>query len=295
MVDRDRRRAVLLAGLAIVAMALLAAGLSALELAPGRPTPRLRPPAEIEAEQGRALGQGLVHLITVVLGILSVLLVALFAAYLVFSADSKKRLRIALVLLACLLILYWVSQSSPQQLEQAQQVPVPTALTPEPLTALPPDTARPSVELDLRPPGWLVWLGAITLALLAAGVLAGIGWLAWSRAQQQPTPLERLAETAQWALGALETGADLDDTVMRCYFEMGQVLKQQRGIVRQEAMTPREFQRALRGSGLPQEAVAQLTSLFERARYGSGIPGAEEERQAIACLGTIVEACRSMP
>jgi hypothetical protein len=291
--DQNRRWAVLLTSLAIVAMALLAAGLSNLELAPGRPAAHLQQPAEIDTEQGRALGQGLLDVIVVVLGILSVLLLALFAVYSFFSAEAKKRLLITLALLACLLVLYWVSEANPQQPEQAQQAPVPTAPTSLPATALPPGTAPPTVELDLHPPGWLVWLGATVLALLAAGVAASIAWLVWSQVQREPTPLEQLAEKAEWALSALEAGADLDDTIIRCYFEMSQILKQQRGIVRREAMTPREFERGLRGTGLPEEAVAQLTRLFEKVRYGSGIPDEREEHQAMTSLAAIAAACRS--
>jgi hypothetical protein len=286
---------VLLAVLAIVAMVLLATGLSSLEFAPGQAAPRLRLPVETNTGQGRTLSQGLLNLVTVVLGILAIVLVALFAVYLIFSADAKKRLLTVLGLLACVAVLYWVSQANPQQPVQVQQTQTPIAATPEPGPALPGDPAPQAVELDFHPPGWLVWLGAIALALLTAGAAAGIAWFVWSQGQRQATPLEQLAEKAEWALGALEAGADLEDTIMRCYFEMGEILKRERGIVRQEAMTPREFERGLRGSGLPQEAVAQLTRLFEEVRYGTGIPREQEERQAMTCLATIAEACRSAP
>jgi hypothetical protein len=104
-----------------------------------------------------------------------------------------------------------------------------------------------------------------------------------------------LAREAQEALHALQAGVDLQDAVMRCYFEMGQILSEQRGIRRGETMTPREFERHLRGAGLPQQPVEQLTRLFEGARYGARVSGKREERQAIACLTAIVDACRSMP
>jgi hypothetical protein len=291
--DRTRRRVVLLAGLAIVAVALLAAGLSSLELTPGNLPARLLLPTEASAGQERAFTQELLDLIIVVLGILTVVLVALLAVYLIVTADARVRILIALGLLGWLVVLYLVSQANPPPPGQAMQPVTPAGPTPLPATALPPGAALPTVELDLRPPGWLVWLGAIGLALLGAGAMAGIAWLVWSQSQQPPAQLTQLAEKAEWALSALEAGADLDDTIMRCYFEMGQILKRQRGIVRGEAMTPREFERGLRGSGLPQEAVDQLTGLFEQVRYGSGIPGEREERQAMTCLAAISEACRS--
>jgi hypothetical protein len=294
--DRNRRWVVLLAGLAIVATVLLAAGLSDLELAPGQTPARLQMPTETEAGEGRTLSQELLDLLGVVLAIVTIVLVALLAVYLLLSADAKKRALLALGLLAWLVILYLVSRANPPPPEQAQEAV--GSVTPTPLAAatpFPAGTALSTLELDVHPPTWLVWLGAVALAMLAAGAIAGIAWVVWSQSRQRLAPLEQLAQEAERALSALEAGADLDDTIMRCYLEMGQILKRQRGIVRQEAMTPREFEQGLRGSGLPQEAVAQLTRLFENVRYGTGLPGDREERQALTCLEAIAEACRSTP
>jgi hypothetical protein len=80
---------------------------------------------------------------------------------------------------------------------------------------------------------------------------------------------------------------------MRCYYEMSRVLRQQRGIRRHQAMTPREFATFLEEAGLPTEAVRRLTELFEQVRYGAKSPGRDEGAQALACLETIVEFCRS--
>jgi hypothetical protein len=294
--DRNRRWVVLLAGVAIVAVVLLAAGLSELELAPGQAPARLQSPSETGGGEGRAVRQGLVELLGIVLAILTVLLVGFLAIYLIISADAKKRMLLALGLLAWLLVLYLVSQNNPPPPEEAQATVVAATPTlPLSATPLPTGAALTTIELDLHPPAWLVWLGAVALAALAAGAVTGIAWLVWSQRQQRLAPLEQLAQEAERALSALEAGAGLDDTIMRCYVEMGQILKTERGIVRQEAMTPREFARGLRGTGLPEEAVAQLTRLFENVRYGTGLPGQREERQAMTCLAAIAEACRSTP
>ena len=55
-------------------------------------------------------------------------------------------------------------------------------------------------------------------------------------------------------------------------------------------MTPREFEAALRSTGLPGEPVAKLTHLFEDVRYGAARSGPREEEQAVACLSAIVAA-----
>ena len=67
-----------------------------------------------------------------------------------------------------------------------------------------------------------------------------------------------------------------------------------RGIRRQEAVTPSEFEKQLEDAGLPREPVADLTRLFEEVRYGSKILGEWEGRRAIACLTAIADACRNL-
>jgi hypothetical protein len=71
---------------------------------------------------------------------------------------------------------------------------------------------------------------------------------------------------------------------------MGQVLSQERGIHRQKAMTPREFEQYLAAAGVRDEYIQRLTRLFERFRYGSAVAGEGEEAEAIACLDQIVQA-----
>jgi hypothetical protein len=82
---------------------------------------------------------------------------------------------------------------------------------------------------------------------------------------------------------------------MRCYFEMNRILGQQRGLSRSVTMTPREFEQELRGAGLPEADVEQLTRLFESVRYGARIPDKQQERQAVACLTAIAESCTGSP
>ncbi len=152
----------------------------------------------------------------------------------------------------------------------------------------------PTAEFVAAPPAWLVLVTSLILALLLALALAGMVWWIWLRRRRAVHPLAQLAQEAQDALEALQAGGDLKDVVMRCYFEMNRVLREQRGITRPEAMTPREFERQLEQAGLPGEHVRQLTRLFENVRYGAKVPGEREERQAMTCLTAIVEHCRSL-
>jgi hypothetical protein len=88
----------------------------------------------------------------------------------------------------------------------------------------------------------------------------------------------------------LEAGGELQDVILRCYAQMLDVLKRQRGIRRKEAMTPAEFATWLKAAGLPDRPVTRLTRLFERVRYGGISSGQAEAMEAIDCLNAIANA-----
>jgi Flp pilus assembly protein TadB len=136
-------------------------------------------------------------------------------------------------------------------------------------------------------------VATVVVALVGAALIAAVARAIWRRRQRPSTSLDQLAEQAQDAIDAIEAGADLKDTVTRCYFEMVQVLREERGIQRQRAMTPREFEARLEEAGIPTAQVRRLTRLFEEVRYGDKSLGDEEERQAVISLTSIVRFCRS--
>ena len=72
---------------------------------------------------------------------------------------------------------------------------------------------------------------------------------------------------------------------------MSHFLIDRRGIQRQKAMTPREFEIELKEIGLPAEAVTRLTRLFEAARYNHSQSGHDADQEALQCLKAIVDAC----
>jgi hypothetical protein len=76
---------------------------------------------------------------------------------------------------------------------------------------------------------------------------------------------------------------------------MSRILSEQRGLDRPQHMTPREFERQLAAAGLRDEHIQQLTSLFERVRYGARRTGERDERAAIACLTAIVQTYGGAP
>jgi hypothetical protein len=131
----------------------------------------------------------------------------------------------------------------------------------------------------------LVWIVSA-----AAVILAGAGLLVWSARRNRPgDPVLREAERA---IDALKGGADIRSVIVRCYFQMSQALRRERGIRLEETMTARDFETLLEARGIPRGPVHDLTRLFEEARYGNRKAGLEEEQKAMDCLTAIVRYSR---
>lgn len=150
-------------------------------------------------------------------------------------------------------------------------------------------------EFTPAPSQPLILFSSFVLAVLLALLLTYVVWLTWYRRHPPETcPLDNLAEAVQNALDAFQVGGDFTNIIVRCYAEMSQALEEQRGIRRKEAMTAREFENLLYETDLPHEPVRQLTRMFEDVRYGAKTPDEDEERQTIASLAAIVEACKNV-
>jgi hypothetical protein len=262
----------------IGALVLLAAGLPQLSFRPGRSFALNGGQAQGGASDIARPGAGDISFWRVLFALIFLALLVYFVIAVIFSAQLRREVlrRIAAGLVAVLLFYMLFSAlrgGSPQLAPQATGTPQP----PPPVVGEPPPAfvAQPSQGLVV----------AVSLAL-AALLLAGI-WFFWRRART-PERESPLAALAREALADIEAGGDVHDTVLRCYLEMNRVLSEQRGVERQRAMTPREFERYLAASGLHDEHIRRLTRLFEGARYGARRPGEREEREAVACLTAIV-------
>jgi len=138
-----------------------------------------------------------------------------------------------------------------------------------------------------NPPWWLVFMVSLGLSAL----ILGASLFLWRRLRRRTDSLDLVAGEARKTLRELRAGVDLEEGVIRCYFEMNQVLSEQRGLKRQQAMTTREFEKCLEEVGLPGLHIRRLTRLFEKVRYGAKNLDELENREAISCLTTIVKAC----
>ncbi len=282
----------LLATLIVVGTVLLAAGVPRMELLPGQ---FYALGEGLSFESGMpALGTGSawVEIFFRAGLVIAALLLPFGIVYFLVSPKARKQIiRQALVLLLFFAFYYMVL--SAQLGEVLNNVTTNEIQSPNLTTDSAPSELPPPPEFVADSPPWLVFVATLGVAILITAIVGGGIWLLMNRRRPAPTPLEQLAQEADSALKVIRSGGDLRNTVLRCYAEMSRVLREQRGIERKEAMTPREFEQYLAETGIPAPYVRQLTRLFEDVRYGSKSLGEQEERQAVLCLTAIVDTCRN--
>jgi hypothetical protein len=281
---RQRIGILLITAAVVVSMVLLAASLRQADFSPGYPLPAGEREEETTAGMGMPVFSRYFEYLYMAFLVLSVIFLPLSILYLIVSPEARRNMLRNLVLLSWLALLFLLVRGQRRLFEELELLPG----VEEPVAPL---EAAATVEFVAQPPPWAVTALAILLALLLAAAIVGLVWALWLRLRPPESPLEQLAGEAQGALRALQAGADLRDTILRCYAEMSRAVSAERGLRREAAMTPREFERRLAEAGLPGAPVRQLTRLFEAVRYGAWTPGAEEERQAVACLNDILTAC----
>jgi hypothetical protein len=277
----------------LVTLVLLAANLDGLELSrQGQALPEAA--AQGQTAPLKPLSSPTLSAVFLVFLFVGVVIMPLLFLYVILSPESRKdlirRLLPIIGFFALLVIARGLTNPEEQPTPEATPELQGESAIPETLgESAPPVTLEPPPE----PPGWVVWLATLALGLVVAGILVGGIWVVWQRTQEEAPALEQLGQEAQEALEALQGGADLRDTIIRCYLVMSRILKRRKGLWRDAEMTPREFETSLIKAGLPDEQVRDLTRLFELARYGDRAPLDAEARQAVRCLHAIAEACRS--
>jgi hypothetical protein len=178
-----------------------------------------------------------------------------------------------------------------REVELSQEGVGAALVAPEPAQIEPLEVEEFSAE---RISPWVVWAISLGIGIAAAAVaVAAVTWYRRVRADTV-TPLEAIARRAEATATGIGLGQDLKDAVLRCYAEMSRVVQDERGIRRDRAVTAREFTEYLIKAKLPQEPVYRLTTLFERVRYGAQSATPDDEKEAIASLRAIAEACRSV-
>lgn len=290
--------AIMLVG--VLAIVLLAAGIPSMRLSPGKPWEFWRQllfgGMQLEHGTPPALfsGEGLIDAMRVVFLSVFILIPVLIVAIIISPELRKKALRefLRAALLAAIVLLVFRSgaiETLTGTIPEVQEIAE---------DALPEEGSESYLEempeFAPDPPAFVIWLASFVLALLVLAVGGSIGWYFWQDRLVRRYPVRELAQDAQDALDALQAGEDFRNTVIRCYYEMSEALEERRGIRRETAMTPREFEVRLTAHGLPGPSVRQLTRLFEAVRYGAVEPGDLQVDQAVTCLSAIIAACRAL-
>lgn len=270
---------------AIIALMLLASGLSGVQFSPGRPFPfalirdwlleAFRAPPRVASSPA---GGSRLPLIIIVWVLLPILLI-----YILVSRELRREVFRRILTWLIILSIFYVVITALRRGGEADEGP-PAGLGPR----LPPAELPTPPQFISNPPPWLA--PAISLAI--AAVVLAIAWFAWRHFRRQPeaSPAVLLAQEAQEALEEVRGGGDVRDAVMRCYLEMSRILGAQRGVERQTNMTPREFERQLAAVGLRDDHIRRLTRLFESVRYGGKQAGEREEREAVDLLAAIAQS-----
>lgn len=225
-----------------------------------------------------------------ILYIIGIVLLPAIIVLLIVSKQARKQFLRSLIAVFPILLLLFVLQKMREQNGQQQ----PEVTTP-PIGAPPPAGAGTNpflVTINHLPP-WVIITGTVIVALIVTGLVMGIAWFFWKRSHPPEDSIDLIGQEAQNAIDALKSGENLKNVVIRCYFQMNEIINKERGVRRDEAMTPREFIKRLEAIGLPGSAIRELTRLFEEVRYGTRLPGLEDEVVAMASLNSIVDACKS--
>lgn len=137
-------------------------------------------------------------------------------------------------------------------------------------------------------PGWLAFL-------LSFFIFGGLFYFIWKIRlpyQNLSSTQDLISNKADEIIGELNTGLDFQDVITKCYYEMMEIVGTSNGLQRDKALTPREFEKRLLALGFPEEAVVQLTRLFEMVRYGTLKANKQQQAAAIACLRQIRSASK---
>ena len=287
----SKRRKVLLAitTLAVLLLVVLAAGLSDIRLAPAKPLNfgegEVRPIQQTLAEIAKAVSDTPLWQ-QIALGVIIVTVPLLIIIFM--PAELRKRMLRTLfrMTLMAVAILYFFNN-----FELGENFAMPEELI-SPMAEM--EAAEPTiVEPEIFEPQDVspVWSYVVSLVILgAAGAGGWYLWRMWSNSQVEEAPLKEFSRIARASLDDLEEGADWEDVIVRSYVQMGDVVKERRGIERDEEMTPHEFASLLVDAGLPSAPVEQLTRLFEFVRYSQHTAAKAQTEEAVACLNEIASA-----
>lgn len=155
-----------------------------------------------------------------------------------------------------------------------------------------PRVAETAFKIESPPPGVPENTQLFSILLIGtAGLVFIIILISFYKSSRPQKVKKLLADEADQALKAIRNGQNVGDIIIYCYLQMEQILKDEKGIQRNESVTPREFEGLLAANNVPTGQIHQLTQLFEKARYSNKKSGLDEKRMAEDCLSSIIRSC----
>lgn len=274
--------------LAVVITFVLAIGITGLELKPGLILGR--GPAVRQEMTGGNLGElgWILDAFRIFLAT-SLVLFPFYLVYMLINADRRKKLLRDLFIFAMLLFFFDRLRVIANNLEGNAQEIGPGSMSPD----LPQISDLPPLETFVnQPPGWISVIVTVVMAVSITGLIFAAAWFVMTRRRIDDSLAIVVAREAQDALLSIQSGNDLRTAIIQCYRAMVQAVKDDAGIQRDTAMTPKEFVAVLTNKGLPATPVRTLTRLFEDARYGNNPGGMRQQMEAVGCLEEIIAAVK---
>jgi len=140
-----------------------------------------------------------------------------------------------------------------------------------------------------EPPSFLIWIVGIGFIVIV--VMIFVVFL--RRTNEVKKVADPLLLTVDKTLSLLNDGNNFQNVIFDCYSQMIEVMKEEFNINQDASVTANEFKELLIRRGLPVVPVNQITSLFEKIRYGSKSILPEDEKNAINCLLEIKLYCQN--
>lgn len=148
------------------------------------------------------------------------------------------------------------------------------------------EAITPSYEYQVdesQLPSWAYLVTLILLSLIVAGVVM-------YRRRKSSELLEEAAEVFAYTAELLAAGDSVRESIFTCYQNLCSIF-QERGFLRRDFETVREFEMAIR-QAMPQiseDSLLALDNMFEQARYSRDEMGEQHQTAATQALGRMGE------
>lgn len=280
--EKDKRRQVLhIILLTIICLIVVGISLPDLVFQPALPFPGAEPDSvDVGTPQTTTGSPNLSFPWLFQLGLaLGIILLFLALITALFKKVNLKRVVILASVLAALFALFSILPNLPTI--------IPNPIQSDTHVPMPPQMDYLTSPIGDPPAKLFLWVKVFLL--LAISIL--MGWLVIHIFKQKQKE-NAITVEVESAILAITNGGDLGGIIVRCYSNMEKIVSQERGIDRNQSVTPHEFQNYLIREGIPIEPILQLTTLFEKARYGKQSMTEQDEHDALNSLAAIQKVCQ---